>query len=364
MKKMLVILSLIINVIILSSCDLKKYDIILISNTTIFDKSFNQGTWEGIKKFVEENNEYSANYLQSKTHGEKSYADVIANAVKKGAKVIVAASFYFEKAIYAAQNKYPDIKFIVIDAAPVDENGKEEINKNTLSIVFKEEEAGFLAGYAVVKDKKYKIGYLGGEPQPPVQRFGIGYIAGAYYAAKEDKKDDFKFNVDYYEYLNDFNPSDLHVSKAAIWYKELDVIFAAAGGAGNSVMKAAETSKKHIVGVDVNQKDESSQVITSAMKELSVSINVTLKSLFIDKNFDGGTKKTFSTKEAGIALPDDFSRFEKFNKEDYTAIFNKIKTADVSVPNSSENLISFLKDLNFSNLNETYYNDLKRKIGW
>ena len=87
-----------------------------------------------------------------------------------------------------------------------------------------------------------------------------------------------EFNPAYYEYLGGFAPDDSHKAKAAAWYTAgVEIIHAAAGGAGNSVMAAAEESMGGmVVGVDVDQSAQSSTVVTSAMKALGVVVQQAL----------------------------------------------------------------------------------------
>ena len=83
-----------------------------------------------------------------------------------------------------AAEQYPDVKFIAIDVTQGD-IGTDEIPSNCYCITFKEEQAGYLAGYAIAKDGKTKLGFLGGMAVPAVIRYGYGFVQGADAAAKE-----------------------------------------------------------------------------------------------------------------------------------------------------------------------------------
>ena len=114
---------------------------------------------------------------------------------------------------------------------------------------------------------------MGGVAVPAVVNFGYGYLAGADYAAKEL---DITVNARY-TYLGDFIDPKF-VTQAVSWYNDgTEVIFSSAGGAGNSVMAAAEETDKFVIGVDVDQHDESDTVITSAMKTSKVLYIMQLK---------------------------------------------------------------------------------------
>ena len=248
------------------------YELALITDVgTIDDKSFNQGSWEGLKKYADEN-KIACKYYKPTEKSDEACLNAIDLAVKNGAKLIVTPGFLFEYPIFEAQTKYPDVKFVIIDAAPVGKDKKVKIEKNVHSIFYAEEQAGYLAGYAAVKDGYRKLGFMGGIAVPAVVKFGYGYIQGADAAAKELglNKSDVAIK---YTYVGNFDASPENAAKASAWFNEgTECIFACGGGVGNSVMKAAESAGKVVIGVDVDQSGESTTVITSAMKNLGSSV--------------------------------------------------------------------------------------------
>ena len=88
---------------------------------TIDDKSFNQGTWEGIK-LAERDLGVTVKYLKPVGTTEADYIKEISNLYDAGYKFIICPGFKFETAVYKAQEKYADAKFVIIDgnAHPAD----------------------------------------------------------------------------------------------------------------------------------------------------------------------------------------------------------------------------------------------------
>lgn len=306
------------------------YELALITDVgTIDDKSFNQGSWEGLKKYADDN-KISCKYYKPTEKSDEACLNAIDLAVKGGAKLIVTPGFLFEFPIYEAQTKYPDVHFILIDAAPTDKKKNVKIEKNVLSIFYAEEQAGYIAGYAAVKDGYHKLGFMGGIAVPAVVRYGYGYIQGADAAAKELglKKGDVNIK---YTYVGNFDATPENAAKASSWYNEgTECIFACGGGVGNSVMKSAESADKVVIGVDVDQSVESPTVITSAMKNLGNSVYNAVDS-FYKNEFKGGVSITLGAAEDGIELPMESSKFKNFTKEDYEKIYAGLKDGSIKV---------------------------------
>ena len=327
----LIILSIIL-IISLSCKDTKKnsgYELALITDIgTIDDKSFTQGSWEGLKKYAEEKG-ITYKYYKPAGKDTDSKIDSIYLAISSGAKLIVTPGYLFEPAIYKVQDTHPEINFVLLDGTPQDGTYTDfRIEKNVYAVLYAEEEAGFLAGYGVVKEGYTNLGVMGGMAEPSVIRFGYGFVQGADYAAKELGVKNIKID---YTYIGGYEPTPEVQTKASSWFiKGVQVIFAPAGGAGNSVMSAAEQNKGYVVGVDVDQSVESPTVITSAMKMIGESVYNAIDEFYKD-NFPGGKIAVLDAKVHGIGLPMETSKFKNFTKEDYDNIYKKLVEGSVKI---------------------------------
>ncbi len=301
----------------------------------IDDKSFNQGAWEGVVEFAEREN-ISHNYIKPEDATDDFYLAAIDLAVEGGAEVVVTPGFLFEVAVYQAQDKYPDVKFILLDGAPRNTDYTDfKTNPNVASILYAEEESGYLAGYAAVMDGMTELGFMGGMAVPAVQAFGYGYLQGAEDAAEELGLANGAINA-IYHYTGDFEENDTNKATASTMYQEgLEVIFACGGSVGKSVMSAAAEANAKVIGVDVDQRYDSETVITSATKGLAASVIQVLESIYKTDSFDTFGEKTtyFNAANDGVALPtevigdanaDAFDRFETFTMDQYEAVFGKL----------------------------------------
>lgn len=309
------------------------YELALVTDLgTIDDKSFNQGAWEGLKKYAEENS-ITYKYYQPQEGTTDSYVETIGLAVEGGAKLVVCPGFLFEEPIYIVQEQYPDVTFILLDGEPHNADYSEyKTGENVMPILFQEDEAGFLAGYAAVKDGYTKLGFMGGMAVPAVIRYGYGFVEGAEYAAKEMGIDGIEMM---YHYTGAFEATPEAQSMAASWYQNgTEVIFGCGGAVGNSVMAAAQEKGAKVIGVDVDQSSESDTVITSALKMLSVSVYDGIKA-FYDGSFPGGKTSVFTAKNNGVGLPMETSKFNKFAQADYEAVYKVLVGGEVSLTAAS-----------------------------
>ena len=305
----------------------------------IDDKSFNQGSWEGVTAFSEKNN-VKAKYFKPEEASDAGYLAAIDLAVTGGAKVVVTPGYLFEVPIYEAQTKYPKVKFILLDGSPHDPDQNYETKSNVASVVYAEEQSGYLVGYAAVQDGYTSLGFVGGMPVPPVQAFGYGYLQGAEAATEDLGMKDGAVSVTYH-YTGDFAETDTNKATAKTMYQEgTEVIFGCGGSVGKSVIAAASEANKKMIGVDVDQRYDSDMVITSAMKGLGSSVKQVLESIYKTDSWDdfGGKTTTFDATNDGVGLPttvigdkkaDAFDRFNKFTEEDYEKVFATLKNGDV-----------------------------------
>jgi len=341
MKKISIIILAIMVLMAFGSCSrgqqsgqtVETFELALITDVgTIDDKSFNQGSWEGLFQYAEEHN-ISRNYYQPAGVGDDAYLAAIDLAVRGGARVIVTPGFLFEPAIFIAQDRYPNVSFILIDGEP--NNGDwsagaptYRTNRNAVGVLYAEDQAGFLAGYAAVKDGYRRLGFMGGMAVPAVVRFGYGFVQGAEYAAQELGLAPGSITINYH-YTGNFIATPENQTMAASWYNAgVEVIFACGGAVGNSVMAAAEQAGGAVIGVDIDQADESRTVITSSMKGLQASVYACIRDFYANR-FPGGQTIVMDARNLGVGLPMTTSRFRTFSQADYNAIFQTLVSGSI-----------------------------------
>ena len=321
-----------------------KYEIAFVTDVgQLKDKSFNQGTFDGVKLYAAANG-LSYKYYQP-ANGDQATDDDRYDAMKaaadNGAKIIVCAGFMQGNALAKAAAEFTDVSFVFVDGwAMADADGNPLTN--TLGIAFQEEQCGYLAGYAVVKEGYTKLGFTGGGggDNPACCRYGYGFVQGASAAAAEMGV---KAEMNYsWLYGASFSASTELQTMASGWYENgTEVIFACGGNMFQSVAAAAAANDGAVVGVDVDQSSQSDTVITSAMKGLSASVQWACGKVY-DGSFDeiGGTFVTLGAKDNAVGLPTATWSLTKWTVDDYNAMLAKMADGSLVVDNDYTKLAS------------------------
>jgi len=342
MKKLLaVLLMLSMLACVFAACgeaEAETYEIAFVTDVgLLMDKSFNQGTWEGVQQYAEANDKTFKYYQPA--NGNEATDDDRYNAMKAavdgGAKIVVCAGFLQATALEKAAKEFTDVKFVFIDGWALGLD-------NVMSIDFQEEQSGYLAGYAAVMEGYTKLGFTGGGggENPACCRFGYGYVQGAQAAAAEKGV---QVEINYsWEYGASFSASPDLEAMLNGWYANgTEVVFACGGQMCKSAFAAAAANDGKVIGVDVDQSAESDTVITSAMKGLQAAV-VNACTVFYNGEWDtvGGGCTTLGVKDDAVGLPTASWALQNFSIDDYNAVYAAIKDGSVVVDRDYANLVA------------------------
>jgi basic membrane protein A len=289
----------------------------------IDDKSFNQGTWEGIKVFGKENGlkeGVGIKYLQSTADAD--YIPNLSTFADEKLDLIIAPGFLFNEAMLTVATQYPNQKFMIIDsvvttAPDKDKDGKDvagtggKMVPNVTNAVFAANEGSFLAGVAAglkaKADGKKIVGFVGGMQFPLIQNFEVGYDQGV------------KAVLPGATILSDYTGSFTDAGKGqALASKQYGagayIIFQVAGGSGNGVIQEAKARSakgdiRWAIGVDKDQYADGiyagakSAILTSMMKRVDVAAH-DVAAMTMNGKFPGGQVLTFDLKSKGVGLPE------------------------------------------------------------
>lgn len=316
---------------------------------TIDDKSFNQGAWEGIVR-AEKELGVEIKYLKPVGTTEADYVKEIDNLYDSGYKFIVCPGFKFETAIFKAQTKHPDAKFVLIDgnAHPADSYDVQN-GPNTIGIIFAEQEAGFSAGLAAALElKEGRFGFIGGMEIPAVQKFNWGWQQGIRYA-NEHFGTTIEMHPEDFVYQGSFN--DIAAGQqiaASMFDRGVKCIHAAAGGVGVGVINETKARRQvgkevWVVGVDVNQYNEGllpdgkSVVLTSAMKYIDrASFDMVKEEL--NGAFKGGRTLQLTAKDDAVGIPTENPNLSAEVQKQVQEVYAQIKSGAVMISDKQGDL--------------------------
>ena len=257
------------------------------------DRSFNQLANEGLERAKSELG------VEGRALTSKSNADYVPNLstlAQQQYDLVIGVGFLMADAMSTVAQKFPNTNFAIIDFPQSGLKGKPA---NVRGLLFKEAEAGYLAGTLAglyVKDKggDQVISSVGGQKIPPVDAYIAGYQAGA----KEANPKIETLNG----YSQDFVKQDLCKELALNQISEgSQVVFQVAGQCGLGALDAAKEQNMQGIGVDADQGYLGAHVITSALKKVDVSVFDTVKQVQ-DGSFKGGEDTIFDVKSGGVGL--------------------------------------------------------------
>ena len=279
---------------------------IVTSITGVDDGNFNENNYNGILKFIENNPASTVTAIQEPT-GDTSAAVQAVSDIVADYDVIVTPGFQFA-GVSTIANENPDKKFILVDSEPaaVDD---QTVFDNVYSMLFAEQEGGFFAGVAAaLETQTNKVAVVNGIAFPSNVNYQYGFESGVNYVNEVFGK-----NVELVElpsyagtdvtganvggnYVGDFaDESTGKVIGSTLIKEGCDIIFVAAGGAGNGVFTAAkEAGNVKVIGCDVDQFDDGQNgdaniILTSALKVMDANVERVLQSV-VDGTFKGANE--------------------------------------------------------------------------
>ena len=225
-----------------------------------FDKSFNEGVWNGVKKFTAET---GVEVMEFEVTNETQREQAMRRMAERGATIILGVGFGQADAIAKVAGEFPDTQFSIIDVSWLDA-------PNLRQYVFKEHEGSYIVGVAAaMASQSGKVGFIGGMDIPLIRKFACGYVGGV----KSINAD-----ASVYQNMTGTTPSAWNdpAKGAELTQSQIDrgadVVYHAAGGTGGGVIQAAADAGKLAIGVDSNQNGMApGSVLTSMLKRVDVA---------------------------------------------------------------------------------------------
>ncbi len=237
------------------------------------DKSFNDSAYRGLQKVKSDLKLRIKELSAQPSDTDSDRAERLRLLASAGYNPVIAVGFAYAKALSTVAPKFPKTHFGIIDGAKSDVSAP-----NVANLVFAEEQGSFLVGAAAaLKSKAKHVGYIGGCLVPLLKKFQAGYQAGVA-AVDKSIKVDVKYLSTPQQSCPGFNdPAAGQESGKGMYDGGADVVYAAAGGSGSGVFKAAKAANKLAIGVDSDQYLTADPgvrdvIITSMLKRVDVAV--------------------------------------------------------------------------------------------
>jgi basic membrane protein A and related proteins len=289
------------------------------------DRGFNQLAYEGLKRAMKQPG-VEGRVIESKSANE--YVPNMTALVRQGYDLIIGVGFAQGDAINTAATKFPDTKFVIID---VDQTSLKNKPKNVVGMLFREEQAGYLAGYLAALEAERKggkpvLGTVGGFKEPPVDRF----IAGYQKAAKDVLPNAELLNAYSSDWEDQAKCKELALNQIA---RGAQVVFQVAGGCGLGALDAARERKIWGIGVDADQSFLGPHVLTSAMKRVDEGVYRTILDVR-DGKWQGGRNVVYGLAEKGVALGTISPKVPAEDRAKLDEQSKKIAAGEIEIPRS------------------------------
>ena len=259
---------------------------IVYANGGKYDKSFNEGVFNGAKKFTEETKIAVADFEPS---NETQFEQALRRFAQRGSDPVIAVGFSQAVALEKVAKEFPNTHFTIIDSVvPL---------PNVQSVVFREHEGSFLVGVlAALASKSGKVGFVGGMDIPLVRRFQCGYEQGIKYANPGAELISNRTGTTPAAWNDPGRGAELAKGQ---FDRGVDVVYAAAGSTGIGILQAAKDRGKFGIGVDSNQNHlHPGTMLTSMLKRVDLAAYQSFKSMQA-ASWRAGTQ-VLGLKEAGV----------------------------------------------------------------
>jgi basic membrane protein A and related proteins len=227
------------------------------------DRSFNHLAYVGLQR-AEKELGIKGRVLTSKSNAD--YVPNLTTLAQQNYDLVIPVGFLMADATTAVAKQAPNAKFAIVD---VDATGLKGKPTNVEGLLFKEQQAGYLAGYLAglyAKDNKIKvISSVGGQKIPPVDHYIAGYQAGA----KAADPGITTLNGYSQDFVAQDKCKEIALNQIA---KGSGVVFQVAGQCGLGALDAAKEKGKQGIGVDADQGYLGSYILTSAEKKVDVAV--------------------------------------------------------------------------------------------
>ncbi len=336
MKKFLSLLLVVIFCFSLAGCEYYE-STRKVSCTTydheIFNGAQNHETYNGLRSHA---SNLRVSYFENLNKDE--FASNFNIIINEGHDFIWCLEAEGEEEVLKQAKNYPEVKFGLIDV------NLESVPENVVTISFREEEGGFLAGYIAAKSSKNGIiGFIGENNNPITKKYACGFIAGANYASKlmETPIQTEFLNVD-----DEYDKASAKLNALSLYNDyNCDIVFHALQTGGHGVIEAANECEKLVIGSGTDQASyDHEHVLVSIIKNTKYAMSNVMDS-YVERELEFGKNYEFGMSDRLISLSKTNILLDKKVNNEAREIRDSIAKGTIKVPSNDEELNEYLSRL-------------------
>ena len=284
--------------------------------------------WQGVQTFASAYG-YTATTQTAEGDSSADAETALRTAAESGAKLVICRGDAAATALYRIQENYPDVHYLLFDDEPHNDDYSAYKTANLVHcVLFQEEQAGYLAGYAAVIDGYTSLGFVGAREIPGIVRYGTGFLQGAEAAAEQQGE---TVNLKFW-FADTYDENDAVTQRMADWYNGgVSLIFVSGGTLYKCAAQAAEQTGGKVMAGDTNVTALSDSILASAVKCYNAAVQRQLYEFFTAGSWstqNAGQTERVGITNAEVALESDTSwRLDSFTLDDYRSLYEDLRTS-------------------------------------
>jgi len=299
----------------------------------------NAMVWQGVQSFSQRFGYEAASYVAADGSTEAA-VEAVRQAAESGAAIVVCQGDAMACAVYSLQSTYPTVSYLLLDDEPHNPDySLYSTSNNVHCVLFREEQAGFLAGYAAVTDGYTDLGFLGGPQNPGTVRYCTGFLQGANAAAAEEG-----VQVQLRSWFCGVsNGSSEITGRMSGWYSDgMQLIMVSGGTLAQSCIDAAGQldGNAKVITTDSAPEDWNDTILASAIKCYNAATQQYLYRFFAaggDWEAEwAGQSSVMDVMTGGVGFVSEGWRLDSFSQSDYAQIYEQLRVSELTAERYSD----------------------------
>ena len=299
------------------------------------DNGPDAAVWRGVQTFAATFG-YAAQSFVTQDETPEACAAVLREAAESGAELVVCRGDAMAGALFEMQRSYPTVSYLLLEGEPHSEDyASYETTINTHCVLFAVEQAGYLAGYAAVREGYTALGFVGADSMPETVCYCTGMMQGAEAAAEREGQ---QVRLEVW-LVGSGAADDAVTARMSSWYADgVQLIVPAGGRLVESCIAAAQASGGLVLNAGWDAAALDPSVLSSTLLNYSVVTQRKLYDFFTAGNWGDQASRTerLDASAAAISLPLTGWPFSRFTREDYTELYTGLYDGTLRVERYSD----------------------------